>query len=211
MIDTRRLAVPIAIVAAVIVSSCGPQRIRAPERPGQTLVVLLPDAAGTVGRANVSNPSGTADLAAARDSTTASVNQPPGPVTVISEADVQRLFGEALSALPPPPQRFTLNFKFDSDELTDESRALVPEIVQAVRNRPVPDVLVIGHTDTTGSPSSNFELGLKRAGTVRNILVEAGLDPNFIELVSHGEEELLVPTADEVAEPRNRRVEIAVR
>jgi outer membrane protein OmpA-like peptidoglycan-associated protein len=211
MIDTRRLAVPIAIVAAGIVSSCGPQRIRAPERPGQTLVVLLPDAAGTVGRANVSNPSGTADLAAARDSTTTSVNQPPGPVTVISEADVQRLFGEALSALPPPPQRFTLNFKFDSDELTDESRALVPQIVQAVRNRPVPDVLVIGHTDTTGTPSSNFELGLKRAGTVRNILVEAGLDPNFIELVSHGEEELLVPTADEVAEPRNRRVEIAVR
>ena len=174
-------------------------------------MVLLPDAAGTVGRANVSNPSGTADLAAARDSTTVSANQPPGPVTVLSEADVQRLFGEALSALPPPPQRFTLNFKFDSDELTDESRALVPEIVQAVRNRPVPDVLVIGHTDTTGSPSSNFELGLKRAGTVRNILVEAGLDPNFIELVSHGEEELLVPTADEVAEPRNRRVEIAVR
>jgi len=211
MIDTRRLAVPIAIVAAGIVSSCGPQRIRAPERPGQTLVVLLPDAAGTVGRANVSNPSGTADLAAARDSTTVSANQPPGPVTVLSEADVQRLFGEALSALPPPPQRFTLNFKFDSDELTDESRALVPEIVQAVRSRPVPDVLVIGHTDTTGAPASNFELGLKRAATVRNILVEAGLDPAFIELISHGEEELLVPTADEVAEPRNRRVEIAVR
>ena len=80
-----------------------------------------------------------------------------------------------------------------------------------MRDRPVPDVLVIGHTDTTGSPASNFELGLKRATTVRNILVEAGLDPAFIELISHGEEELLVPTADEVAEPRNRRVEIAVR
>jgi outer membrane protein OmpA-like peptidoglycan-associated protein len=211
MMETRRVAVPLAIFAAGLVSSCGPQRIRAPERPGQTLVVLLPDAGGTVGRASVSNPSGTADLAGARDSTTASVNQAPGPVTTISEAEVQRLFGEALSALPPPPQRFTLNFRFDSDELTDESRALVPQIVQAVRSRPVPDVLVIGHTDTTGSPASNFELGLKRASTVRTILVEAGLDPNFIELISHGEEELLVPTADEVAEPRNRRVEIAVR
>ena len=70
---------------------------------------------------------------------------------------------------------------------------------------------MIGHTDTTGAPASNFELGLKRAATVRNILVEAGLDPAFIELISHGEEELLVPTADDVAEPRNRRVEIAVR
>ena len=211
MIETRRVAVPLAIFAAGLVSSCGPQRIRAPERPGQTLVVLLPDTGGTVGHATVSNPSGTADLAGVRASTTASLNQRPTPVTVISEAEVQRLFGEALSALPPPPERFTLNFRFDSDELTDESRALVPEIVQAVRNRPVPDVLVIGHTDTTGAPASNFELGLKRASMVRTILVEAGLDPNFIELISHGEEELLVPTADEVAEPRNRRVEIAVR
>src|SRR6185436_20431453 len=104
MIDKRRIAVPIAIVAAGLASSCGPQRIRAPERPDQTLVVLLPDADGTVGRANVTNPSGTADLAAARESTTTSANQRPGPVTVLSEADVQRLFGEALSALPPPPQ-----------------------------------------------------------------------------------------------------------
>ena len=212
MIETRRVAVAIAIVAAALVSSCGPQRIRAPERPGQTLVVLLPDVGGTVGRATASNPFGTADLAAARDSTTvSSADQPPGRVTVLSEDEVQRLFGEALSALPPPPARFTLNFRFDSDELTDESRALVPEIVRAVRDRPVPDVLVIGHTDTTGAPASNFELGLKRAATVRNILVEAGLDPAFIELISHGEEELLVPTADEVAEPRNRRVDIAVR
>jgi len=212
MIETRRIAVPIAIVAAALVSSCGPKRIRAPERPGQTLVVLLPDVGGTVGRANASNPFGTADLAEARDSTTvSSADQPPGRVTVLSEEEVQRLFGEALSALPPPPERFTLNFRFDSDELTDESRALVPEIVKAVRDRPVPDVLVIGHTDTTGAPASNFELGLKRAATVRNILVEAGLDPAFIELISHGEEELLVPTADDVAEPRNRRVEIAVR
>jgi len=211
MIETRRVAVPLAIFAAALVSSCGLQRIRTPERPGQTLVVLLPEEDGKVGRASVSNPSGTADLGAARDSTTASVNQPPAPVTVLSEAEVQRLFGAALAALPPPPQRFTLFFRFDSDELTDESRALVPEIVQAVRSRPVPDVLVIGHTDTTGTSASNFELGLKRASTVGNLLVDAGLDTAFIELISHGEEELLVPTADEVAEPRNRRVEIAVR
>ena len=116
MIETRRVAVPLAIFAAALVSSCGLQRIRTPERPGQTLVVLLPEEDGKVGRASVSNPSGTADLGAARDSTTASVNQPPAPVTVLSEAEVQRLFGAALAALPPPPQRFTLFFRFDSDE-----------------------------------------------------------------------------------------------
>jgi outer membrane protein OmpA-like peptidoglycan-associated protein len=124
---------------------------------------------------------------------------------------VQRLFGDALSALPPPLERFTLYFRFDSDELTDESLALVREIVQVVRNRPVADVLVVGHTDTTGVPASNFELGLKRATTVRSQLVDAGLEASFLQLISHGEEELLVATADEVGEPRNRRVEITVR
>jgi outer membrane protein OmpA-like peptidoglycan-associated protein len=207
----RRLAVPVAIFAAGLVSSCGPQRIRQPERPGQTLVVLLPDAGGGVGRATVTNASGGADLAAARDSTTVTANEAPAPVTSMSEAEVQRLFREALSALPPAPQRFTLYFRFDSDELTDESLALVRQIVQAVRNRPVPDILVVGHTDTTGTRTSNFELGLKRATTVRSLLVDAGLETSAIELVSHGEEELLVPTADEVGEPRNRRVEITVR
>jgi outer membrane protein OmpA-like peptidoglycan-associated protein len=175
------------------------------------VVVLLPDADGRVGRATVSNPAGATALAAAWDSTTASTNQPPAPVRVMSEANMERLFGDALSALPPPLERFALYFRFDSDELTDESLALLRQIVQAVRNRPVADALVVGHTDTTGARASNFELGLKRATTVRSLLVDAGLERSLLQLISHGEEDLLVPTADEASEPRNRRVEITVR
>jgi outer membrane protein OmpA-like peptidoglycan-associated protein len=62
-----------------------------------------------------------------------------------------------------------------------------------------------------GVSAMNFELGLKRANTVRDLLVEGGLDGSAVEVISHGESDLLVRTADEVAEPRNRRVEIAVR
>jgi outer membrane protein OmpA-like peptidoglycan-associated protein len=201
-----------AIFAAGLAWSCGPRRVQMPERPGQTVVVLLPDSeSGTVGRATVSNPSGTTDLAAARESATASANQPPSPAVVMSEADVQAVFGDALSALPPPSRRVTLYFRFESDELTDESRALVPEILQAVKDQPAPDVVVIGHTDTTGSSAFNFELGLKRATAVRSILVAAGLDEPSVEVTTLGEADLLVPTADEVPEPRNRRVEIIVR
>ena len=212
MNNVRRLAVPIVMSIAGLVWSCAPLHIRIPGRPRGNLIVLLPDpVSGTVGRATVSNPSGTVDLAAARDSTIASANRPPTPATVMSEAEVQRVFRDALSALPPPPQYFTLYFRFDSEELTEESRAAVPDILRAVRNRPVPDVVAVGHTDTTGAPATNFELGLRRANTVRDLLVESGLDAASVEVISHGESDLLVPTADEIAEPRNRRVEIAVR
>jgi len=174
--------------------------------------VLLPDAeTGSVGRARVSNPSGSADLAAERQATQVAANQLLGPTRTLSEGDVKRIFGDALSALPTPPRRFTLNFRFESDELTAEARALLPEILKTVKERSVPDVVVVGHTDTTGTPSANIQLGVKRATMVRNLLVKVGLDASSIEVTSLGEADPLIQTPNETPEPRNRRVEIAVR
>lgn len=173
---------------------------------------MLPDPdSGVTGRAIVSNAGGMTDLAGPRQSTLVSTSGRPSPATPMSEADVQRIFGDALEALPPASRHYTLYFKFDSDELTDESRALIPQILQVVGEQGLPEVVVIGHTDTTGASPVNVGLGLKRANTVRGLLVEARLDPSLIQVTSHGEADLLVPTADDVAEPRNRRVEITIR
>jgi len=209
---TRSLAI-LATLAAAPGIACGPKHIAPPPGPAaQALVVLLQDSeTRTTGRASVSNASGSADLAAARDSTIATANRRPGPVARMSEADVQRVFGPALAALPPPPRHFTLYFRFESLQLTDESRALVPEILRTVKQRADPEVAVVGHTDTMGAPRTNVELGLKRAATVRDFLVAAGLDPATVDLTSHGEGNLLFRTPDETSEPRNRRVEISVR
>ena len=54
----------------------------------------------------------------------------------------------------------------------------------------------------------NVPISIERANAVRDLLVKEGIDPAIIEVTSHGEENPLIPTADEVAEPRNRRVEI---
>lgn len=209
---TPRAAVVVAGLAAGLVSACGPQRIQVTKRASQDQIVLLPDPGdGAVGRAAVSTTSGSVELAEARDSTLVSANRPPAPVAKMSEAEVSRLFGEVLSGLPRPPLRFTLYFRFESDELTEESRALVARILQAVKERPPPDVVVVGHTDTTGPAGTNIDLGLKRADMVRTLLLDAGLAASFIDVTSHGEADLLVPTPDETSEPRNRRVEITVR
>jgi outer membrane protein OmpA-like peptidoglycan-associated protein len=212
MKTVRPLAALMPALTVGLLSACGPQHVQTPERPARTTIVLLPDPGrGTVGRAVVSSMSETADLAMARASTSVSAGQPPGPVTVMSEADAQLAFADVLSTLPLPARNFTLFFRFESNELTAESAALVPQILQAVKDQRVPEVAVIGHTDTTGAAASNFELALQRARTVRKLLLDAGIDGSLIDVTSHGEADPLVPTADQTYEPRNRRTEITVR
>ena len=211
MKSDRQFRAWLAIAAVSIAAACGPKQIASPVRPGQDLIVLLPDSdTRSTGAAGVSNPQGSVDLARERDAATVTTNSAP-VLTTMSAADVQSIFGDALSALPPAPQRFTLFFRFESDELTDQSQALIPEILAAVKKHVVQDVVVIGHTDTMGTQPANFGLGLKRAMMVRNLLVAAGLDASSIEATSVGELDLLVKTADETPEPRNRRVDISVR
>jgi outer membrane protein OmpA-like peptidoglycan-associated protein len=200
-----------AIAAVSIATACGPKRISSPVRPGQDVIVLLPDSdTKSIGAAGVSNPLGSVDLAAERDAALVSSGRAP-VLTKLSPADVQRMFGDALSALPPPPRRFTLFFRFESDELTDQSQALIPEILAVVKQHAVQDVVVIGHTDTMGTQQANYGLGMKRALMIRNLLVAAGLDSSTIEATSVGELDPLVKTADDTPEPRNRRVDISVR
>jgi len=200
-------------IAVVLAAGCGPVRVAQPTRPmPPTLIVLLPDPeSGITGRARVTNEFGTADLAAPRASTRVTSDGAPGSVTTMSEADVQRLFADALAALPAAPRHFTLHFQFESDALTEESTALVPEILRTVRELAFPEVVVVGHTDTMGDAKTNLALGLKRAISVREILVQAGLAAGTVEVTSHGEADLLVKTANNTPEPRNRRVETTVK
>ncbi|HET9362273.1 MAG TPA: OmpA family protein [Vicinamibacterales bacterium] len=203
--------VVLVAVTACLNAACGPQRPRTPQRSGQDLVVLLPNDDGTTGKVEVSNPSGRVTLDTARASTLIAVGQAPGEVTELTEAEIQRIFGPALAAQPPAPIQFTLYFQFDSEELTDDSRQMLSEVLQVVKKYPVPRVTVVGHTDTTGSAESNVELGLRRANAVRALLVDVGVEGAAIDSTSHGEAALLVPTADGVFEPKNRRVDVTVR
>jgi len=132
-------------------------------------------------------------------------------VTVLSAQAVQNTFGKALHALPALPANFLLYFVTGTDELTPESKLELDKVLTAMRARPLPDVLVIGHTDTVGELDNNDRLSAQRAETVKGFLVGIGIPAERIRTAGRGERELLVPTADNVDEPRNRRVEINVR
>jgi peptidoglycan-associated lipoprotein len=207
------LAVPIAAISLAACASKPAPQVQPPAAPARPVdvVVLLADEDGSVGAADVSNSQGDTALDAAREATRIAAGEAPSPAAPLSEAEVQQMFGDALGALPPAPQRFSLYFKFESEELTAESRAAIPRILESVKRHPAPEVLVVGHTDTTGAAERNLKLGLRRAYTVRDLLVASDLDRSTIEVTSHGESDPLVKTADEVFEARNRRVDITVR
>jgi len=132
----------------------------------------------------------------------------PGTVT---PEQVQQAFGPALAAQPPRPVSFTLYFLENRDELTPESKPILTQVIAEIARFPAPEIVVIGHTDRVGPLARNDALSLQRAGRMRDELVKAGVDPARIRVEGRGEREPLVPTPDEVAEPRNRRVEINIR
>ena len=135
-----------------------------------------------------------------------------GPQAYQSSAkEVQSYFGAALAAQPLAPAQFTLYFVEGKDELTDESKRLIDNVFAEIARRPVPDIVVIGHTDRVGSDVFNDTLSRQRAEVVRKALVARAMAPDKVTAIGRGKREPIVPTADGVAEPRNRRVEIQVR
>lgn len=132
-------------------------------------------------------------------------------VVIVSPEEVRESFAATLHALPARPTVFMLYFVIGTDELTEESKGDLQRILVELKNRPVPDIAVIGHTDTVGDLQVNDALSAQRAETVKGFLVGIGIAAERIQVAGRGEREPVVPTGDNVEEPRNRRVEINVR
>ena len=206
---TRRIVVLAGIALA---GSCARATPQPPQAPATELVALAADPeSGEVGRLTVSTTAGQVELAERHASTRVAAGRAPASPVTLSEADIQQLFGPALAVQPPPAVHFLLYFELGGDTLTPESKTQLPAVLAAVRGRVAPDVSVVGHTDTIGATRRNVALGLERASLIREELLQTGLDPALIDVASHGESDLLVPTPDNVEESRNRRVEVVVR
>jgi outer membrane protein OmpA-like peptidoglycan-associated protein len=190
-----------ALLPALLLAACA-------SKP-QGTVVLLPDPQGRDTAVQVRQASGEMLLdkpyAAAR-----LTDRGPQPASSSAE-QVRSQFGAALDARPLPPLQFTLYFVEGKDEFTDESKRAFDGVFAEIARRPVPDVLVIGHTDRAGNDAFNDALSRQRAEVVRRALAARGLSLETIVVIGRGEREPIVATADGVAEPRNRRVEILVR
>jgi outer membrane protein OmpA-like peptidoglycan-associated protein len=175
------------------------------------VVILIPDESGTVGKVVVHEGASTAELdrpfAAVNTGSEASIRN----VFVAQKSDVDTEFAGALEATPRAPVVYILYFQTGLTELAPSSRGDFAAAIASARTTPNDDISVVGHADATGSDVENLALSLRRAETVRDALVQAGVPRDVIEVTYHGANNPRVPTPRGVPEPRNRRVEVDIR
>ncbi|MBP2678647.1 MAG: hypothetical protein H6Q82_1712 [Deltaproteobacteria bacterium] len=204
----RSFVLPVALFLLAAACATPPKPTPPPTRD---VIVLLPDDQGKTGAIVVSSAGVERRLDRPGQTVTVEEGSPPGLPGIMPREEVLAIAGPALAALPAPPARFILYFEHDSVDLTPASRGLLKSVLATIRERSPVDVSVVGHTDTVGKREYNYSLSLKRAKAVASILAGKGIDPSVLDITSHGKDNPLIPTGDQVPEPRNRRVEITVR
>ena len=196
----RHFKQSLAVAFLVLAAACAPL----------TKVTLLPQTDGSPSRVLVASGKSEQLLTTPYQQAIGQENKALKLATTTA-AEVQKAHPQLFAAIPPKANKYILNFLPGGTNLTPESEAQLPALMADVIQRKGADLVVTGHTDTTGALLANDELSLKRAQVVVQLLVAKGAVESRIEAVGRGKRELLVPTEDEVNEPKNRRVEIVVR
>jgi len=114
-------------------------------------------------------------------------------------------------AAPAPARTYLVFFDWDRADLTARAREIIAEAASNAGRVQTTRIEVAGHADRSGTPQYNQRLSQRRADAVAAELVNRGISRNEIVVTAYGESRPLVPTADGVREPQNRRVEIVLR
>lgn len=185
-----------------------------PPAPPSVRVVLLPqtDAAGQPRATAVDVTSGEQKLSLDKPLAIAELDSKGQLGQRMATLDeIQARYGDVLKIQPPSPETFVLRFIAGKSELTPESAAELPRLIALARARAGGEILVVGHTDRVGTIEANDKLSGRRADAIADLLKAQGFAADLVTAYGRGEREPAVPTADEVAEARNRRAEIIIR
>lgn len=179
--------------------------------PG-TRVILLPQDDGRPTAVLVRNAGG--EQLVSQPYQRATVPTDPQSAPALDQADpatVQAEYKDLFALRPPKPHRFSLLFDAGGTSLTPASDSVLDKVIVEALARPGADITVTGYTDSRGGVAENDALSVRRADEIKQMLARRGFPADHIEAIGRGEREPVVPTADEVDEPRNRRAEIVVR
>ena len=196
--NATRLAL-IGVVLVAVLSGCASERI-----------VLLPNQDASASAVVVKTAGG--ELVLDKSYSSAEVSQ-GGRIKSFQQSaeSVSTRYSAVIAAQPQRPVSYLLYFRSDKVELTAESKLVLKEVQADLKARAAPEITVIGHTDSVSDDAYNDALSLERAKAMRNLLVAEGISADHLTVAGRGKREPLVQTAEQVREPRNRRVEIFVR
>ncbi len=177
----------------------------------KTTVILLPDDDGSSGEVVVKNKSSSTVLNKAYTYTEVGGNSSNLTLQPTDEMQIKSEYQMLFDAEPLKPVRFILYFKHDATILTERSMTFIPSVIKIAKDREPSEISVIGHTDSKGGADYNNKLALERANIVGELLRSSGITLKKLHIKSHGENDPLILTEDNVSEVKNRRVEIMIR
>ena len=131
------------------------------------------------------------------------VEEKPAPRPVADAGKCQRDISAFL-------KEHYIRFRSDSDLLTDEGIEVVAQLANLIRKCPGLRFHIIGHTDSSGGFRHNKELSERRAETVKNALVGAGIGADRLTTEGAGESFPLMSNRTEEGRAVNRRIEVKV-
>jgi outer membrane protein OmpA-like peptidoglycan-associated protein len=102
-------------------------------------------------------------------------------------------------------------FDWDKSDITPEAARILQQAADNARRGGNSRIVVTGHADRSGAATYNQRLSERRAEAVRAQLIRNGMTTGQISTSGRGETQPLVPTADGVREPQNRRAEIVLQ
>lgn len=127
--------------------------------------------------------------------------------TELPGAEVKRV-GEGIQVIFD--DKSGVNFAFNSADLTSEARTNLDKVAEVFTEFPDTDLLIEGHTDSTGDENYNMSLSKKRAQSVSSYLSSQGIASSRITVKGYGETAPRFDNATKDGQAKNRRVEIGV-
>lgn len=192
----------LALFLVTALSGCGLPR---------NVVVLLPDAGGTVGKISIEENNTKDQLSTAYMADDTTAGKSTGRAFVTDEKTVDEEFSSTLASTPRQPAVFVIYFLLGQTQLDPRSVDTLHAVIKAAGSTPFADISVVGHTDAIGSDDANFVLSMYRARKIQADLIGGGVRPSTIDVDYHGSNNPRVPRPRGVPEPENRRVEVTIR
>lgn len=135
-------------------------------------------------------------------------NSPTPPEPTETEADLMAKV--KTQVIYKKTETRVVYFEFNKYGLTPRAKRIISNMASELKNVKSYNITLNGYSDRVGTEDYNMKLSKNRAKSVKDALVDAGLNADAITLFAFGEITNLVETKDEVPEPENRVVEIVI-